>query len=857
MTAVAGLAAALLVPVGLIAAAAPATAAIGECPPGTIPGPGNDNPVFTDNNVAVYAGQDFTALPSSAEVEGLLIVAGSAIFAPANGTFNVGWVGVGSGVAPSPGEVMMAVGGDLTVGAGTVLDVGANAIDGGELLGGNVQVGGTTTPDYETDGSRYRLNNGTLTQGMGADALANWTTWGADISSASAGYAALPPTGTTTAAFGRLTLTAVDGSDPQVFSVSGAVLQTTPEIDFVNLSDDVPVIINVTGSAPVTWAPNIFMEDGDAVNRVDALDSPRFGPVSQRTLWNFTQTTSLHVAGSSQVLGSILVPGVNPVAGDPTLRVTASTNGRLYTNGSIVMDGVGNEHHNYPFIDAPFECIPVPGPPILQTGSIEIAKELSPEDAALLPEDTTFQGTVTCVDPENGVTIAEWVVEPGQTVAVDGLPVGAECVVTEHLGPGSRQFAQPVSGPRADPASRFVWDAPTWEPAPPVFVVEEGTTPQATFTVTNSIARGAFTIVKTVTGEGAPDISFSGTWECAVGDDTTDSGTWQLAAGQTSEPIEAPVGATCTVSETAPVAPGEGLWETPVISPESIVITLDSLETPLEIVVANTFVPVAQLGAFTITKLVENPDGVAFDNTFEGAWQCSTPDGSRELTAGTWTLVAGETTEPIPAPIGAVCSVSEVQPTDPAGGVWGEPELSPASLVITAGSAQQPLVFTVTNTLEGDVPATEGGFEIVKTVVDASGIGYEDSFTGTYQCALDGETVASGTWTASTTSPFTVDGLPIGAECDIAETTPQDPAGGAWSEPVITPASFAIDGETRVAVTVTNTLHAVTPTPGPTPPGPLPATGTTVPWWALALGGGLLLAGAAVTTMAVVRRRRS
>ncbi|KJL40791.1 hypothetical protein [Microbacterium trichothecenolyticum] len=120
------------------------------------------------------------ALIAAPGVEGLVIVQGDADFTKSpGGTFNVGWVGVGSGVVPTPGEVMLAVGGDLSVGAGTVLDVGANARDASdELLGGNVDVGGITTPDYETDGSRYRLNNGALQQELGAAATAPWSTWG-------------------------------------------------------------------------------------------------------------------------------------------------------------------------------------------------------------------------------------------------------------------------------------------------------------------------------------------------------------------------------------------------------------------------------------------------------------------------------------------------------------------------------------------------------------------------------------------------------------------------------------------------------------------------------------------------------
>ena len=60
----------LIAGVGLVAlppAVEPAAAVIGECPEGTIPGPGNTNPIWTDQNVAIYAGDDFQVREGAAE----------------------------------------------------------------------------------------------------------------------------------------------------------------------------------------------------------------------------------------------------------------------------------------------------------------------------------------------------------------------------------------------------------------------------------------------------------------------------------------------------------------------------------------------------------------------------------------------------------------------------------------------------------------------------------------------------------------------------------------------------------------------------------------------------------------------
>lgn len=666
MSAVVGIVAALTLTV------TPAVvAAVGDCPPGSLPAPGPGNPIWTDENVAVYAGEDFLATAASAETEGLIVVAGDATFDRTSpGTFNVGWVGVGSGVAPAPGNVMLAVGGDLAVGASTVLDVGANAIDGGgDLLGGSVQVGGITTPDYEADGSRYRLNNGALTQEMAGAALTPWTGWGAPISAQSADFAALPITGTADVVGAFLTFAGDGTSARQVFRVTSDVLVgvgSAPAIEFTGIPDGASVIVDVTGTAPVTWAPNYFADDGV---RADDLSSPLFGVVASRTLWNFAAAASVHLAGTSQVLGSILVPSAGP---GTTIRVTASSNGRLYTNGSIVMDGTGNEHHNYPWADSPFECIPVtPDPP---AGQASITKALSAEDAALLPAGTEFHGILRCVpatDP--GVIVREWDVAPGETVVIEDLPVGATCTAIESIETARARAPLPGAppGPRADAFASFVWQTPVWNPAPPTFVVPATTDPvQISLTVTNAIAQGGFTIEKVVTGVGAPATTFTGEWTCELPLGTTVlDGQWSLAAGEITDTIEAPVGAMCAVTEDTPPPVAGGGWGLPQITGSPFTVTPASATAPLQIVVENTFVSVILLGGFKIVKVVENPAGVAYSDAFSGAWSCSL--GGTVVADGTWTATTSTSYVETGLPVGAVCTATENRPADPAGGTWG------------------------------------------------------------------------------------------------------------------------------------------------------------------------------------------
>ncbi|HEX5859515.1 MAG TPA: choice-of-anchor A family protein [Microbacterium sp.] len=696
-------------------AAPPARAEVGSCPDGTLPGPGNPgagNPIWTDQNIAVYAGEDFTVTNAAAEVEGLLVVGGDATFTrTTSGRVNVGWVGVGSGVAPYPGTTMLAVGGDLGVGAGTVLDVGSGAYDeNGNLLGGDVGIGGQSNPDYETDGSRYELNNGTLTQGLGPEAIAPWADWGTLISDESATFAALPATGAVTV--GQfLTFTGDGTSNPQVFTVAGSVLAANPAIDFAALADDVPVIINVTGAAPITWAPNWISEEG---TRVDGPGSPLFGPVSQRTLWNFPDSTSVHVAGSSQVLGSIMVPGTNADPAAPTLRVTASTNGRLYTNGSILMDGVGNEHHNYPWIIEEFDCIPIDV--IDATGQVSITKLLSDEDAALLPPDTTFHGIILCRESDGSARIVEWEVAPGGTAVITGLPVGATCVIDESVGPSARLYL-----PNPDLAYDIVplmgWVPPAWSvngvpTAAPVTVVvpapEDST--QVAVEVQNAIAFGAFTIEKRVTDAGAPSAEFTGTWSCELPAGTVVvAGTWSLAAGEIGGPYEAPVGAQCTVSEDPAPADDGGTWGSPLIEPATHTVGAGTAEAPFQVIVTNAFVPHPRVGAFEVLKVVDNPDQVSFGGGFSGTYQCLPAEGTGEALSGTWNTDGPGLSDPIEAPVGSVCTITEIAPTNPTNGLWGPPVISPGAVTITEESAADPITFTVTNTLTATGGRDDGG----------------------------------------------------------------------------------------------------------------------------------------------------
>ncbi|MFG3397482.1 choice-of-anchor A family protein [Streptomyces sp. SCSIO-PteL053] len=357
-----GITAALALSLGLIGAgtinsAAPAfaTGSTGRsdgCPaPGEIPGLGH-SPTFTDGGVALFAGGDYTAEGGSAEAEGLLVVGGNATFAKSGGVFNVGRVGMGSGIIPAAGGPMLAVGGDLSVGRGVTLDVG-HGLTSGPRYGGSVRVGGK----LDVQG-RLETNGGESPDGLGRDAaLKPHAGFGDTIRKESAALGALKATGTTEAKGGSVTFR---GAGPakgglQVFEISAADIDSVSTFTFASIPAGSSVVVNVTGSRAVNISP---MAVGFNNDRVDVYSSSKFGEAASRILYNFEDSASLTLGGGGNFMGSVLAP-------EASADITASTNGRLYVGGDLTTRGAGNESHNYPWNGTPpFSCEPgEPGGP--------------------------------------------------------------------------------------------------------------------------------------------------------------------------------------------------------------------------------------------------------------------------------------------------------------------------------------------------------------------------------------------------------------------------------------------------------------------------------------------------------------
>ncbi|GAA1988656.1 hypothetical protein GCM10009718_27780 [Isoptericola halotolerans] len=388
------------------AAAVPADRCAAE---GEMPGIGNV-PTFTDGNVAVYAGGDYLAAGTAAESEGLLLVRGDATFAKdSGGVFNVGSVGVGSGISPAPGETMLAVGGDLVVADSTEVHVGA-LVDGG----GAVRVGGSLTPGGGVDAF-----GATVTDSLGeASAMAPYEDFQTTITEVSSDLAGAEITGTVERSGNQVVLRGAGGPGLESFSIAAADLNGATEVYLDGVDEGAAVAITVTGG-PVDFAPTYLALDGE---RVDDFTSDSFGNAASRLLWNFADAEQITIGGSSQFMGTILAPVADA-------EITASTNGRVYVGGDLTTSGTGNEQHNYPWIGAPeTSCVAE----TVEVGGFSVVKEVTGAGADLVDPGTEF--SVEYAATVDGEPVAGTLVVPADGTVVQGpqdLPTGTVVTFAE------------------------------------------------------------------------------------------------------------------------------------------------------------------------------------------------------------------------------------------------------------------------------------------------------------------------------------------------------------------------------------------------------------------------------------------
>ncbi|SDS01010.1 choice-of-anchor A domain-containing protein [Paraoerskovia marina] len=444
--------------------------------------------------------------------------------------------------------------------------------------------------------------------------------------------------------------------------------------------------------------------------------------------------------------------------------------------------------------------------------------------------DKTFTGTWACELNDAPVGDGEWTLAAGESVTVaDGLPLSATCTVEENFTDGTADgtWAEPVISPES--------------------VTLSDTTELTTVTVANTFEQnlGQLSVLKIVddadSGLVPADTTYSGDYLCTFDGTEIAAGTWEVdGSGTAVVATDLPYGTECELTEDAAPAVEGGTWIAPTIVGSPVVIG-ESGSDVARVSVTNTFVetPAPVVGGFEITKTLNDEGGVVPVGTeFTGTFECTADGGV--VDSGVWSVAAGETvTVAEDLPVGAECTVEEDAPAEVEGGTWDAPAISGSPLTVTDGTDGLANV-TVTNTFTGTTPTptptpepVTGHFAITKVLDDQTGLLTEDlTYTGDWECVLDGSSVGSGTWELQAGETVTVsEELPVGAECAVTEDALSPSAWGEWREPTVSAPVTIVDTEVLPVVTVTNTLTPFEPEVLPTTvPSPEPTTGpTTVP----------------------------
>lgn len=239
------MAAALSIPGAVVAEAqevAPRDTFAGETRRDLNPWPGL-NKAAADLGVATYIGGDLQVFDEAAELEGLTLVRGDAIFDRSdNGLVNVGIVGAGAQVHPLLGSTMLAVGGDMRVAEGTRVAVG----EGTDLSEpqGKLRVGG------ELDAAKGAVTSLETETDLGGEAFPEeFRGFDKDIAATQRFLSSLE--GGADVTVGERQTDIEFGSDVlhglQVATVEAASLNVAKEINLVGINPDGHAVINVVG----------------------------------------------------------------------------------------------------------------------------------------------------------------------------------------------------------------------------------------------------------------------------------------------------------------------------------------------------------------------------------------------------------------------------------------------------------------------------------------------------------------------------------------------------------------------------------------------------------------------------------
>lgn len=789
----------------------PHPGATDNCQGWRLPPTATGNGFGTDDAPNVIVGGDFRVGAGAAEAEDLLVVRGDARF---DKGYSVGVVGAGTAVSPAHRADYLVVGGSTTVATGYTVTVGGFV----PFRAGTVRVGGDQNfrdPSYQEASSPYGIlgdidsANQTAPGGtqnlLYSDTSVLQTDHYDDLFGSQGKmarysqqcYAELSTTTATTvyneggslrlekgavATVGNeLELTSTGSGDLVVFDLPatiGTATATVP-INIAGVRPGATILLNTLSSGPVRQSI------GDVTLGTQKVEAVSTGDV-KRIVWNYPFSSDIQIGGTTQLPGSILVGS----AGSRTTLGTSGGNGRVYTPGDLVHDGVGGttgtEMHALPF-DGSLGCVRA------SVGTFQLAKAVTGDGASLVPDDTEFTVRWEVTDgPDTGRT-GELAVKADGTV-VDGptLAVGDKITFSE---------------PDLPTVPGITWGTPRIVENP--ITIGEGATPVVTVTNTATLKSATFQLRKSVEGGGASlvpdDTGFTVRWEVTDGPDTGRTGELTVTADGTVQdgpPLRH--GDVVRFSEPdLPTVPGVA-WGTPTFSENPI--RLDAGQPTPTITLTNRATVLT--GSFTVRKVIDGAVGGAVPSETEFTVRWTVVSGPSEGRTGEITFLADGAAVNGPNDLVAtdVVELSELTPPDVPGVVWGAATIAPSRFTI--GTGQTPEV-TVTNA--ATLRDASFGVKKVLTGDGASSVPAGTLFTVHYEVTAG---PSKGTPEGEGDLRLKADGsvaagptLKHGDVVTLSEPTLPEIAGVVWGTPTFSTNPVTLDADAPVEITVTNTVE--------------------------------------------------
>ncbi|SFR91486.1 hypothetical protein SAMN05428970_3803 [Agromyces sp. CF514] len=485
-------------------------------------------------------------------------------------------------------------------------------------------------------------------------------------------------------------------------------------------------------------------------------------------------------------------------------------------------DLTDNAAVHHPYTPEPIEDATVTVENEYTIGGFEVSKDVVDggavdQDGNPIAYDPTFTFTASCiwlgeeVVPEADRTFT---LQSGETKDFTGLPVGADCTVTETDAAGATDTTMVITEDGVDTDLGGTASADFT-----ILPDEEDGTHLTALAVTNTYTVGSLTIEKDVTGSGseawAPDeftVHLVCTWDQASANPVYEDDLVVPADGSVTVG-DLPTGAECTVTEPDDA----GATGDPVITPETVTVGVAGEDgDPVLVTVTNDF----RTGGFQVEKAISG-SGIGFSEDVDFTFSYVCTYELQEVASGELVITGDGTVGPLLSevvdglPVGTSCDITE---TDN-GTADGDPPVLPVTVIIPDEADGIPQVIAA----EFENRFSAGTISVTKVVDgiggDLPGIA-DATFTVHVTCSLtdggtplfEGDVQVTDGQTVTVLDPDTGQALllPVGTHCwgdetDDAGATDSSVDFDSFDNAVIVEASDADEPE-PLELTATNTF---------------------------------------------------